>query len=256
MTISAGWVSWAMRVSGPADKVYSQRNSCQGFACHSVVGRERDFEDGIPNRFLDTSRKANGDYTDAAAASVHFVQRESGLLIQMYPIYASTWTSGGRQANTSTISMEAEGGLFPNYGELLTPAAEDSFCRLMRELRPIFGPPLPGVTLFQHKDLAIKYGTSATACASDRYRNAWARAVREYQEDDMALTEEQINAMIDKRIAEKLYNSQLIDSTQIPLLVAQIIGGVTDANGNIITEGYSDPAIDDLIMKVRERLGV
>lgn len=189
MSISAdGWVSWARRVPGPADKVYSQRNRCQGVACHSVVGREDDFSDGIPNRFLDTSRLANGRYTDNAAASVHFVLRENGTLIQMYPIHACTWTSGGPDANTSTISIEAEGGLAPNYGEPLTAAAAETFCRLMVELRTIIGPANPGVNLFQHKELARMYGTSPTACASDRYANAWARAVREAEEETADMT--------------------------------------------------------------------
>lgn len=74
------------------------------------MGVERDFEDGIPNRFLSTARGSDGRYTPDAAASSMFVLRYSGELIQMHPIWASTWTSGGREANTSTWAVEAEGG--------------------------------------------------------------------------------------------------------------------------------------------------
>lgn len=223
MTLSAdGWVSWAKRVPGIPDKVYSQRNSAKAFACHSVVGREDEFSDGVPNRFLDTSRLPNGRYTPNAEASVQFVLRESGLLIQMYPIYASTWTSGGPEANTSCMSMEAEGGLAPNYGEPLTAAAEEMFCKLMVELRPVMGLAQPGVNLFQHKELARMYGYAPTACASDRYANAWSRAVREAQEDEM--TPDQINALIDKRIKEKQDSGALASTTDVLSCVAQIVG--------------------------------
>lgn len=171
-----GWIDWARHVFGIPDKVYSQPNKGIGIACHSVVGRESEFEDGIPNRFLSTDRLPNGRYTDAAAASVMFVLRENGQLIQMYPVTASTWTSGGFEGNTSFWAVEAEGGLYPDYGEKLTPAAEATFIRLVREWEAYTGlHASPGINILQHKDIAKLYGYDATACASDRYSNAWAR---------------------------------------------------------------------------------
>ncbi len=200
---------------------------------HSVVGREDEFSDGIPNRFLDTSRGPDGRYTANATASVHFVLRENGLLIQMYPLFACTWTSGGPDANTTTISIEAEGGLAPNYGEPLTPAAEDTFCRLVRDLRPLIGPAVSsgaGKNLWQHKELAAKYGTAPTACASDRYARAWVRAVRDANE------EEDMPDPLTAAVAQAL--TGLTDpAAQLKRL--QAWNGSAFATGNSLLDGYT-----------------
>lgn len=187
--INAGWVDWANRVPGVSDKVYSSPNTGEWITCHSVVGRETEFQDGIPNRFLSTARLPNGDYTADAAASCMFILRENGTLIQMYPVTASTWTSGGREGNTRSWAIEAEGGLAPNYGEQLTPAAEATFIRLVREWARHTGrKAVPGVTLLQHTDVAKKFGYAATACASGRYANAWAK-IAAGEEEEMAKEE-------------------------------------------------------------------
>lgn len=120
MPIVNGWVDWATVIPGVPEKQYSQPNSGKWFACHSVVGKESPQADGVPDRFLSTEKGPDGRYTAYAAASCTFVLRLSGELIQMYPITASTWTSGGPEANTNAIAIEAEGGQFPNYSEPLT----------------------------------------------------------------------------------------------------------------------------------------
>lgn len=174
MIYADGFVSWARRIDGLPDKVYSQPNTGIGFACHSVVGEEADFQDGIPNRFLSTERDANGRYTDYAAASVTFVLRKSGILIQMYPITASTWTSGSRAANTQYIAMELEGGAAPDYGEPMTAAQAGAFVLLIRELEFHKGIRyVPDVNILQHKQLVAMYGGAPTACASDRYQRGY-----------------------------------------------------------------------------------
>lgn len=189
-----GWLDWATRVDGIPDKVYSQPNSGKGIACHSVVGQESDFEDGIPNRFFDTRRETNGRYIDAAAASVMFVLRKSGELIQMYDVSKSTWTSGGYEGNTSFWAIEAEGGLYPNYGEQLTPEAEATFIRLVTEWEAYSGLEAePNVNILQHRQIAAKYGYAATACASGRYDTAWARIAAGERYDDM--TPEEVAAI-------------------------------------------------------------
>lgn len=187
-----GWLDWAQRIDGIPDKVYSEPNSGEWITCHSVVGEESEFEDGIPNRFLSHDSYYDPDlgmyrYTRYAAASSMFVLRKSGLLIQMYPIMASTWTSGGREANTRSWAIEAEGGLKPNYREPLTPEAEKTFVRLVEEWEAYSGrKAVPGVTLLQHKDVAQRFGYAATACASDRYRYAWVRIANREEEEDMS----------------------------------------------------------------------
>lgn len=179
MIDAAGWASWARRIGGPLDKVYSQPNAGLGLAAHSVVGEESDFQDGIPSRFLSTERDANGRYTDYAAASVTFVLRKSGILIQMYPITASTWTSGSRAANTQYIAMELEGGGYlpdgtPNFGEPMTAAQAGTFALLIRELAAHKGIPfVPNVNILQHKQLVAMYGGAPTSCASDRYQRGY-----------------------------------------------------------------------------------
>lgn len=183
MAIINGWIDWAVKVPGIPDKIYSTPNSGEWITCHSIVGRETEFQDGIPNRFLSVEKDSSGRYTAAAAASCMFILRENGTLIQMYPITASTWTSGGFQANTRSWAVEAEGGLYPNYGEKLTEAAKKTFVKLVREWENWRGiKAVPGIHLKQHKDVALEFGTDATACASDRYSEAWQEIFKEEEE--------------------------------------------------------------------------
>ena len=176
-----GWLDWATRIDGIPVKVYSTPNAGLGIACHSIVGREDEFQDGIPNRFLSTEGAINPatgrfEFSPAAAASCMFVLRESGELIQMYPVAASTWTSGGFEGNTRYWAIEAEGGLYPNYGEQLTPAAADTFIRLATEFEQHTGlPAVPNGNVLQHRQIAAMYDYAPTACASGRYDTAWAR---------------------------------------------------------------------------------
>lgn len=174
-----GWIRHPdfIRIDGIADKVYSQANSGSGgLACHSIVGEEPDHEDGVPNRFLSMERGPDGLYTKNAAASCMFILRKRAKHVQMYPVTASTWTTGGREANTSTWPMEAEGGPLSNTTEPLTKHQEDGFLviatawegRMNRKL-------VVGETVRSHGRIAQQLGYAATACESGRYRNAWAR---------------------------------------------------------------------------------
>ena len=203
MAIVEGWLDWAKRIPGIPDKVYSQPNRGEGIAMHSVVGQEKDFEDGVPDRFLSTARDAHGRYTAYSAASCMFVLRKNGLLIQMYPVTASTWTSGGPDGNTRFWAVEAEGGLNP-HNEPLTKVAEDTFIRLVTEWENHTGRRAqPGVNLLQHKEIARKYGYAATACASDRYDGALVRIIagERYRETGAEMTKEEIEKLIDQKLA-------------------------------------------------------
>ena len=167
-----GFVDWALRLPAHPEKIYSQPNSGEWITCHSVVGDLPDH--AVPGRFLSDDRRPDGRFTDAAAASSMFVSYKDGVLGQAYPVTASTWTSGGREANTRSWALEAEGGLASNPGEPLTPEAEVTFVRLCREWEQYTGrKAIPHVTVRQHKDVAKDFGYAPTACASDRYAHAW-----------------------------------------------------------------------------------
>jgi hypothetical protein len=193
MSIVNGWLDWSERRDGVPDKKYSQPNSGEGIAMHSIVGQESEFQDGVPDRFLSKAKDANGRYTPYAAASCMFILRKNGTLIQMHPVTASTWTSGGKDGNTRFWAVEAEGGLNP-YTEPLTKAAEDTFIRLVTEWEQHTGrKALPGGNLLQHKEIAKKFGYAATACASDRYSNALVRILAgERYEEDTGMTPAQL----------------------------------------------------------------
>jgi hypothetical protein len=167
---SDGWVTWATRVEGIKDKIYSQPNSGQGFACHSIVGSIN----AALGRFLSTERLPDGRYTPYAAASCVFLLAYDGKLIQMYPITASTWTSGGPEGNCNYIPLELEGGWNP-YDEPMTDAQVETFVRLIRELEQHKGfRYLPGRNMLEHWQVAEKYSYAPTACASGRYARGWA----------------------------------------------------------------------------------
>lgn len=127
-----GWVSFAQRMDGHPGKTYTQQNSGEWLTCHSVVGDLPNH--AIPPRFLSDERKPDGSFTDWAAASVQFILYKDGHLIQLYPVTASTWTSGGKEANTRSWSVEAEGG-GPGGSSLAMPLDSEEISSLMtREL--------------------------------------------------------------------------------------------------------------------------
>ena len=103
---SDGWVQQFPNHPGPKDKIYSQLNSGLFIVNHSIVGSVA----AAMGRFLSDQRDSSGNYTGYAAASVMFINPQVGLPIQMYPITASTWTSGGPEANTTMWAVENEGG--------------------------------------------------------------------------------------------------------------------------------------------------
>lgn len=198
----AGWLQHPdfIRIDGHPLKLYTAPNTGDGgLACHSVVGEEADFLDGVPNRFLDDSRNPDGSFTDAAAASCMFILRKRMPHIQMYPIWAATWTSGGRGANTSTWAMEAEGGgyiwlngqLVSNFSEPLTEHQVRGFLIIATAWEQHKGKKLVvSKTVRPHWQLARDFGTASTACESGRYQYAWARLESGERADDEMTPEE------------------------------------------------------------------
>ena len=164
--IRNGWVSWAIKAPGIPDKVYTEKNRGIGLIGHSIVGS---YEAAI-GRFMSEAKDAAGRYTAYAAASCMFILCKNGDLIQMYDIWSSTWTSGGRVANTSYWAIEAEGGP-PGYtNEPFTPEQQATLLRLFREFQDLKGVPvIRGQTFREHGELAAELDYAATACPSTRY---------------------------------------------------------------------------------------
>lgn len=189
--IVGGFVDWATRRDGVPDKVYSERNRGLGLIGHSIVGRERPDQDGIPDRFLSAATEPDGSYTAYATASCMFILRLSGELIQMYPVWASTWTSGGRVANTSYWAIEAEGGDAP-YDEPLNAAQVKTLLRLAGEYEAYTGRTVErGSTFREHGELARELGYAPTACPSNRYRTFYA-ALEARTKEEPEMTPEQL----------------------------------------------------------------
>lgn len=174
MSIRQGWVDWAVRVPGVPDKVYSQSNSGLGLVGHSIVGNRAAAE----ARFFSEDRDAQGRYTAYAAASVMFEQLKDGTLIQMYPVWSSTWTSGGREANTSLWAIELEGGPPGNVSEPMTDEQVNSLLHLAHEWEQFTGLKCvrggPEQKFWEHGEVAAKYGYGATSCPSGRYARFYA----------------------------------------------------------------------------------
>lgn len=174
MAIVNGWCDWCERHPGHPLKVYSQPNSGEGVWIHSVVGNLPNH--AVPSRFLSDARNPDGTFTRDAAASTMFIAYKDGHVKQMYPVTASTWTSGGREANTSGWAIEFEGGPLSNTTEALTKGQEDALIRIVTDWEAHTGRVAqPRVNILQHKDLARKYGYASTSCASDRCAGAYIR---------------------------------------------------------------------------------
>lgn len=246
--IVGGWLDWTVRIDGIADKVYTEPNRGLGIACHSVVGMESEGADGVPDRFLATNRGADGRYTDYAAASCMFVLRRNGTLIQMYPISASTWTSGGREGNTRFWAIEAEGGRYPDYGEKLTPVAEAAFIRLVTEWEAHTGiRAAPGANILQHKDIATAYGYAATACASDRYSAVWARIAAGERYGEMNDTDRARLARLERLLATNA-------AIQVPV-TADNLEVVREIKGGGVEIGQSYGFAEDALLLYLDRMG-
>lgn len=168
MPIVDGWIDWAdTSIKGRPEKVYSAPNRGEGVILHSVVGDLPGH--GVPDRFLSMDRDANGRFTPYAAASVMFILYRDGWLRQMYPVTASTWTSGGPEANTRYWAVELEGGGPGNYSEPITLEAARTLTQLVLEWQNYSGYTASEARIFGHSDAARRWNYAPTACPSGRY---------------------------------------------------------------------------------------
>ena len=183
-----------LRIDGVPDKIYTQPNGGElGLAGHSIVGEEPDEWDGIPGRFLSLEKDAAGRYTKNAAASCMYILRKRSKHVVMYPTWASTWTSGGREANCGTWPSEAEGGRNP-HNEPLTAHQEKGEIIIATAWEQAKRRRLTAADLNEHGQLAQRFGYAATSCASGRYRRVfdrilagerWVPAQQQQEDDEM-----------------------------------------------------------------------
>ena len=171
MITNDGWLDWAIRVPGPADKVNSTPNSGIGYVPHSAVG----YYGGWASRLFSTDRRDDGRYTAYAAASVHGWIAYDGSVTQHYPLTASCWASGSSFPNDNFIAFENEGGFDP-HDEPLTPAQVEANVRIIRDIAKWRGwtdfrrPADDNDTsadLYEHCE-CTRWGSAPTACASRR----------------------------------------------------------------------------------------
>lgn len=167
-----GWFTWAIRDPGPLSKTNGGRNTVRGFVPHSAEGYWPHLQTLL--------------HSPARQASWGASNLKDGQLIQHYPIYVQTWTSGAGYPNNNFFSNETEGVA----GEPLTDGQVANIVRQIRELSELrnWVPERPsnaqdvGATLYEHRE-CVRWGAEPTACPSGRI--PWERILREL-EDDMA----------------------------------------------------------------------
>ncbi len=159
MTIKDGWLSWAERVHGPANKVYAQPNAGEGLALHSAEG----WYAGMLGELMKPERQASWMFSNLL----------DGRFIQHYPITASTWASGNIAANTRLWAVESEGfagtplnaSQVANMVRLGTEWEEHTGLKLVRNPDRNIG------TLWEHGEVWnwSQPNAGPTACPSNRY---------------------------------------------------------------------------------------
>jgi LysM repeat protein len=182
MITQDGWLDWATRVPGPADKVNGGVNRAVGYVPHSAVG----FYTGWASRLFSDERGPDGHYSDNAAVSVHGWITYDGTVIQHYPFTACCWSSGSPHPNNNFIAFENEGGFQPT-NEPLTPAQVAANVKIIRELaswrgwsgfrRPTDESDV-AANMYEHRECR-RWGSAATACPSDRI--PWQQLLQELQ---------------------------------------------------------------------------
>jgi hypothetical protein len=169
-----GWFDWMRREPGPPDKVYTQRNAVDFYVAHSAVG----YYGGWSSRLFSTARDGSGRYSVYAAVSTHGWIPYDGAPLQHYPLTASCWASGSREANTRGVAFEIEGGAPGRESEPLTQAQKQALARILGDIaawkgvtnaywrRPANDRDLDA-TLYEHRE-CVRFGSGPTACPSNR----------------------------------------------------------------------------------------
>ena len=194
-----GWFDFARREPGPADKVYSQRNTARCAIPHDAVG----YKHGWYSRLFSTERLPNGRYTEYAATSQHGIILDEidpttgdAVFIQHYSIFSSCWGSGSREINTQAVCWEQE-RIRGNFTALWMPPHMirtnirlfSDLANFMRwpELRRPTSAFDKAAQAYRHRE-CIRFGAEPTACDSGRTPLEAIIAAVNAEEDDMAIT--------------------------------------------------------------------
>ena len=192
MAISNGWLDWPERQSGPVDKVYTQGNSSEGIAHHSMEGFGYA---GIEYRMNSNAKNPDGTYTDYAQASWMFSNMVDGTFIQHYPVAAAPWASGNATANTKLWSVESEG----KAGTPLNEKQKANMLRLYSEFEAFTKKKATrsgtSKNLWEHNEVWnwATRNAGPTACPSNRYDAVYAA----WEQQGEAV----VDARVDKLIA-------------------------------------------------------
>lgn len=173
MITQDGWLDWAKRDPGPADKRYSEPCTSEIVIPHSAVG----YYNGWISRLKSTERNRDGTYTAYAAASVSGWIAYDGTVTQHYPLTVACWASGSRHLNVKGNAFECEGGFNP-VNEPLTDAQVASLVRIIKDIGVWKGRPTSywrrptgandlNATLYEHRE-TVRFGGAPTSCPSDR----------------------------------------------------------------------------------------
>ena len=184
-----GWFSWAVRDPGPPERQYAGRNTLKLFIPHSAEG------------YWPVMRQILwGDRGSSWFAS----NLKDGRLIQHYPIYARTWTSGSGYPNYNGLAWENEGVA----GEAFTDKQTENCIRIINEVSALTGMkswrrPLNSADkeaqLYEHNE-CTRWGSEPTACPS--HRVPWSTIIAGLGETDMAIT---LAACIDSPSGYRIY---------------------------------------------------
>lgn len=151
-----GWFDFATRAPGPPEKQYTAPNFANGWALHSMEGTVASAERELMN--------------PARQASWCGSLPRAGGLRQHYPIFASCWASGNRQANTTLVGWELEGFA----GEPATPEQVATLMLMRADWHTAGRRYLQRAdtrTLWEHNEVAtwVVPNAGPTACPSGRY---------------------------------------------------------------------------------------
>lgn len=155
MITADGWIDWAIRKPGPANKVNAGTNQVYGIFLHSAEG----YEQGL------WSQLAN------APVSWHLTNLFDGRLYQHYPLTARCWHATA--ANQSYVGMEHEGRVLVE--PTLTDAQIRTAVKVIQEIKAKYiwlaRRPNSAIdtshTLWEHKEV-VRLGGSSSACPSGR----------------------------------------------------------------------------------------
>lgn len=148
-----GWFDFAIRMPGPANKVWPEQNAIAGVVLHSAVGSQQ----GVIDRVMST-----------AQVSVTGTIAYDGSFVQFYPVTASPWANGSHEHNIDFLGFEHEGGVDTpsTVHEPLTPEQVATDIRILQDLAAYKG---IGVDYWQRPSTLIEHREIyATACPSGR----------------------------------------------------------------------------------------